>query len=163
MQAGTVFGKNLQWVIDNGLDNSKVELCGVSLGAQLVGEMAKHTKIEVLVALDPASADFDKFLPRVRKGFAKHTIGIHADRYAMGTRHLVGDIDFLVNDGTGLQPGCPLAIFLPDLCSHTQVELWYGQSLLKPQLFIGTKCNYFAFCRLGCNLTDLAMMSPDTR
>lgn len=162
MQAGTVFGKNLQWLIDNGLDGSKVELSGESLGAQLVGEMAKHANIEVLVGLDPAGKTFDTFLPCFKKGFAKYTIAIHADRYGMGTKDLVGDIDFMVNDGTAIQPGCP-DIKLPTTCNHAQSALWFQQSLLTPQIFIGTKCNYFASCRLGCNLTDLAMLSPDTR
>lgn len=152
----------MQWLVDNGLNPSKVHLLGTSLGGQLVGQIARHVKIELLIGLDPAGPFFNHLLPNIKKGFANYTMILHDDRYLNGISDLRGDIDILFNDGTAIQPACP-DIAYPLVCSHIQVLSYWASALLNPDLFIATKCSYIASCRLGCNLTDLAKLSPDTR
>lgn len=135
---------------------------GVSLGGQLVGQIIRHVKIELAVGLDPAGPYYNHVLPSFKKGYANRSIVIHADRYNMGMNDLGGDMDFMINDGTSLQPGCivgPMA----HMCSHVRVLYIWAFCLLNPGLFMATKCDYWNSCRLRCNLTDLVALGPDAR
>lgn len=157
-----MFGKNLQWLVDNGLNPTLVHLFGVSLGGQLVGQIVRHVKVELVVGLDPAGPLFNHVLPGFKKGYANRTIVIHADRYLMGMNDMGGDMDFMLNDGTAPQPGC-IAGPLGHFCSHVRVLYIWALCLLHPKLFMATKCDYWNSCRLRCNLTDVVALGPDAR
>lgn len=90
-----------------GLRKDKIHLCGLSLGAQLVGNIARVIPVPLLIALDPAGPGFYLTIPRFKRGFAKFTIEIHSDVGVYGTPYLNGDLNILPHDGHRVQPGCP--------------------------------------------------------
>lgn len=102
-----VIAKQLNVMIKAGLDDSNINLAGHSLGAQLVGNIAKDVKVELLVGLDPAGPGFQGLIPAMERGTANFTIEVHSDAGVYGTLELNGDVNYMPHDGHRFQPGCP--------------------------------------------------------
>lgn len=101
-----MIGARLGQLITAGLNQHKIQLCGLSLGAQLVGNIAKVQPVPLLVGLDPAGPGFYLALPRFTQGLADFTIEVHSDVGVYGTPYKNGDLIILPHDGHRFQPDC---------------------------------------------------------
>lgn len=95
-------------LLDSGLDSSRLELIGFSLGGQLTGSVARFVnlkssgryKVPRIVALEPSILTT---LP-LQSGDASFVMTMHTER-VFSNRSINGDVAFWVNGGIS-QPMC---------------------------------------------------------
>ncbi|KAM3955494.1 pancreatic lipase-related protein 2 [Aphomia sociella] len=131
-----------------GLDPSKLELLGFSLGGQTVSYVAKNYKqmtgrnISKITALEPSGPCFRHLGPddRLAASDADFVEAIHTniDGYGMATQ--MGHVDFYINGGE-YQPS-DLSMFpCVSTCSHFRVLPIWISAMKNPKSFIAIKCD----------------------
>ncbi|XP_045495939.1 lipase member H-B-like isoform X2 [Colias croceus] len=131
-----------------GLDPKKLELVGISLGAQTASFIAKHYKkltghsISRLTGLDPAGPCFRNLGPeeRIDKSDADFVemVATNIDGYGMAAP--VGHVNFYVNGGE-FQPGDLIWTICDVICSHLRSYYVWMAALRNPNSFIGLQCD----------------------
>ncbi|CAB3262248.1 unnamed protein product, partial [Arctia plantaginis] len=126
-ETGLVVAKDLSDALagmnSRGFNISSLYLIGHSEGAHLAGNVGKNLKksgitISRITGLDPAKPAIENFL---KKGDADMVDCVHTDPNSFGTNKAIGDIDFWVNYGCKVQPGCQknaVPLTPSSLCSH---------------------------------------------
>lgn len=94
----------------------KIHFIGHSLGSHVAGFAAKKVKeltgsqIRLITALDPAGPEFEVPMrdktSRISDDDANIVEAIHTNIGVNGFKRPIGTIDFYVNGGGPLQPGC---------------------------------------------------------
>lgn len=142
-----LIGKRLANLLANledfGAFASDFHLLGISLGAHIAGWTGKYfqrykkTKLGRITGLDPAGPCFSSAYPeqRLDKTDAEYVDIIHTNKLVQGITEALGHVDFFVNGGGPMQPGC----FLPS-CSHLRAVNLYSESVATPKSIIGVKC-----------------------
>ncbi|XP_069837854.1 pancreatic lipase-related protein 2-like [Dendropsophus ebraccatus] len=147
---------------------SNVHLIGHSLGAHAAGEAGKrHPGIRRITGLDPAEPYFQGTPPEVRLDPSDALLvdAIHTDtlptilKLGYGISQTVGHLDFFPNGGKKM-PGCKKSQVIshvkPDdiiptiddlaACNHLRSYMYYTESILTPDGFIGfPSSSYEAF------------------
>jgi len=117
---------------------------------------------------------------------------IHTDYGYYGVNKYTGTVDFFPNNGSRIQPGCPLnatfyssegtplfffrilikinytlyifrLLFDTDFCSHQRSWRFYAESLINESAFLGVQCSSFSRFMTGkCNNNTLITMGYAT-
>ncbi|XP_054010936.1 uncharacterized protein LOC128893753 [Hylaeus anthracinus] len=150
----------INFLVEHGLDVSKLTVAGHSLGGQVAGlasHYAKH-KAKLVISLDPALPLFEKSGPgeRVSRGDAEYVMVIHTAAGLYGYDVPLGDIDFYPNGGTD-QLGCTAATL--GFCSHFRAPYYFAESINSERGFWGVKCDNYEDYRAGkCKSNPVALM-----
>ncbi|XP_045473071.1 phospholipase A1-like [Harmonia axyridis] len=137
-------------LIANGISLKKIHVVGFSLGAHIAGftgTQLKETaglKLSRITGLDPALpffATLDKHW-KLDPGDADFVDVVHTSALAFGKFEASGHIDFYMNGGSK-QPFCKDRPY-PPLCSHILAGLYFAESILRDQKFVGTKCDFLS-------------------
>ncbi|XP_012545702.1 lipase member H-B [Bombyx mori] len=145
---GKLVAEVLVQLTDYGLDPSRLELLGFSLGAQTVSYIAKNFQtitgrnVSSIVALEPSGPCFrtlvsDDRLNPSDAGFVQ-VVHTNIDGYGMANR--MGHVDFYVNGGE-YQPSDINLYPCTTTCSHFRVLALWVAALKNPGKFIGMKCD----------------------
>ncbi|XP_026727687.1 lipase member H-A-like [Trichoplusia ni] len=131
----------------NGLDPSKLELLGFSLGCHTASFIARHYQtmtgrnISTLTALEPSGPCFRNLGPNDRLDASNadfvQVIHTNIDGYGMATP--MGHIDFYVNGGE-YQPSDIGFYPCTTTCSHFRILPLWVSAIKNPKKFIGMKC-----------------------
>ncbi|KAH9645702.1 hypothetical protein HF086_003375 [Spodoptera exigua] len=144
--------------LNKGVISAKhIHAIGHSLGSQILGHVGHNflkmtgKKIARITALDPAGPCFSN-IPKgeqVRAGVAEYVEVYHCDDGALGTKSVLGDIDFFVNKGSD-QPQCKSSM-ISNICSHNIcVSMWMA-SVAHRNWFPARNCDkYKMFKQWGC-------------
>ncbi|XP_013193869.2 lipase member H-B-like [Amyelois transitella] len=130
-----------------GLDPSKLELTGFSLGCHTVSYIAKNFKqitgktITKITALEPSGPCFRHLPPNDRLDHtdAEFVEVIHTNIDGFGMAVKMGHVDFYVNGGE-FQPTDLLTLPCAATCSHFRVLPIWVSALNNPKSFIAIKC-----------------------
>ncbi|XP_065219845.1 lipase member H-A-like isoform X2 [Planococcus citri] len=144
-----VIANFVETLIFAGADRKKMNLMGLSDGAQAVALAAKkiHPRVARLTVFDPVG-DFFNFLPptqRVSIGDADYVQIIHCTISKEGLRpQIKGDITFYMN-GAIIQPQCAnyTDVTIIAYCSHVTCNSYLNESLKKNDTLMGIKCAGF--------------------
>ncbi|RVE46664.1 hypothetical protein evm_008676 [Chilo suppressalis] len=138
----------LTQLMESGLNPSKLELLGFSLGGQTVSYIAKNFQrftgrnISKITALEPSGPCFRTLGPgdRLDSSNADFVEVVHTniDGYGMATK--MGHVDFFVNGGE-YQPSELLLYPCTSTCSHFRVLALWVSALKNPKEFIAIKCD----------------------
>ncbi|XP_059053073.1 pancreatic lipase-related protein 2-like [Achroia grisella] len=156
----------------NGLNLEGVHFVGHSLGAHLLGGVARNLSARgfVIPRLTCLDAAYPGFYPpvlssSVTSSDAAFVDMIHTDGSGYGTPQAGGHIDFWPNGGTAKQPGClsaTLYLTSEDLCSHWRSWEFWSEAVIGGE-FHARRCgSYDSFLRGNCSETQLAVMGPHT-
>ncbi|XP_067002671.2 lipase member H-A [Anabrus simplex] len=156
-KAGKAIASSLDALIDAGA--SLCYLCGISLGGQGAGHVARNMKNRVrhLITFDPAGPLFYPpvvCVPPVSEEDADCVEVIHTDRGGLGAPVRTGTFDYWVNGGPSPQPGCLLPKSgRPRIgCSHIRSQVLFMQILRDPTLFPSRYCSsWLEFTLNGCS------------
>ncbi|CAG9793068.1 unnamed protein product [Diatraea saccharalis] len=131
-----------------GLNASKIELLGFSLGGQTVSYIAKNFQrftgrnISKITALEPSGPCFRTLAPNDRLDASNadfvEVIHTNIDGYGMAAR--MGHVDIFVNGGE-YQPSELLLYPCTSTCSHFRVLALWVSALKNPGKFIAIKCD----------------------
>ncbi|XP_063363548.1 phospholipase A1 member A-like [Cydia amplana] len=132
----------------HGLDAKKLELVGMSLGAQTMSFIAKSFRfmtgrnISLLTTLDPAGVCFRQLGPdrRLDRSDADFVISIITNMNIAGIGYHISHLTFYVNGGE-FQPGHIAWIPCDYICSHFRAYLLWISALLYPGDYIGVQCD----------------------
>ncbi|XP_045513100.1 pancreatic lipase-related protein 2-like isoform X2 [Pieris brassicae] len=132
----------------SGLDPTKVELLGFSLGGQTVSYIAKNFQvltgrnISRITALEPAGPCFRTLGPteRLESTNADFVQVIHTNIDGYGMANRMGHVDFYVNGGE-YQPADLNLFPCTATCSHFRVLALWAIAVRNPEKFIAIKCN----------------------
>ncbi|KAJ8710523.1 hypothetical protein PYW08_009038 [Mythimna loreyi] len=130
-----------------GLDPSKLELLGFSLGCHTAGFIAKHfhtmtgRNISTIAALEPSGPCFRNLGPKDRldASDADFVQVIHTNIDGYGMAAPMGHVDIYVNGGE-YQPSDISIYPCTTTCSHFRVLPLWISALKNPRKFIGLKC-----------------------
>jgi pancreatic lipase-related protein 2 len=133
---------------DLGLDPTKLELVGLSLGGQTMSFIAKNYReitgknISSMTALDPTGSCFRNLGPdqRLDASDADFVVKVATNIDGYGLATPVGHVNFYVNGGE-YQPGDIWFLPCGGLCSHIRSYFLWLSALLNPGLFKGIQCN----------------------
>ncbi|XP_067002206.1 lipase member H-B [Anabrus simplex] len=152
-------------VIARALDNmidAGAGLChmsGFSLGGHAVGHVARNMRNRVrhLVALDPAGPLFYKpvkCVSPISDNDADCVEVLHTDRGKFGAPVKTGTVDYWMNGGIRLQPGC-----FSITCSHTRALFYWIESLQNPSSFVSRQCSsWLSFLLNFCSGNNVAII-----
>lgn len=143
---------------NRGISAKRIHAIGHSLGSQILGYVGQqfirmtNKRIARITALDPAGPCFSD-RPReeqIRSGVADYVEVYHCDHGALGTKSVLGDIDFFVNKGSA-QPQCKSTLAPSNKCSHNVcVSMWMA-SVAHRDWFPARNCDkYEAFKNWRC-------------
>ncbi|KAI8433148.1 hypothetical protein MSG28_013995 [Choristoneura fumiferana] len=145
---GKLVSEVLVQLFHSGLDPSKLELLGFSLGGQTVSYIAKNFQlmtgrnISKITALEPSGPCFRSLNPddRLDASDADFVEVIHTniDGYGMAAR--MGHVDFYVNGGE-YQPSELTMYPCATTCSHFRVLALWIAALKHPDKFLALKCD----------------------
>lgn len=131
-----------------GLNPKRLEIVGLSLGAQTASFIAKNfqklsgTNVSRLTGLDPAGPCFRDLGPkdRIDKSDADFVdiVSTNIDGYGMAAP--VGHITYYVNGGEN-QPGQLFWPYCETLCSHVRSHTLWLTALSHPNSFIAIQCD----------------------
>lgn len=138
----------LAHLTEAGLDPSRLDLLGFSLGGQTVSYIAKNFRritgrnISTIVALEPSGPCF-RFLPaedRLTASDADFVQVLHTniDGYGMAAR--MGHVDFYVNGGE-FQPSEITFYPCTITCSHFRVLALWESAVKNPDKFVAMQCD----------------------
>ncbi|XP_038218280.1 pancreatic lipase-related protein 2-like [Zerene cesonia] len=130
-----------------GLDPSKLELLGFSLGGQTVSYIARNYQqftgrnISRITALEPAGPCFRtlKSTERLDASNADFVQVIHTNIDGYGMANRMGHVDFYVNGGE-FQPADINFFPCTATCSHFRVLALWAMAMKNPTKFIAIKC-----------------------
>ncbi|KAL0811799.1 hypothetical protein ABMA28_009228 [Loxostege sticticalis] len=138
----------LAQLMSSGLDPSKLELLGFSLGGQTVSYIARNFQtitgknISKITSLEPSGPCFRTLDPTERLDASNadfvEVIHTNIDGYGMAAR--MGHVDFYVNGGE-YQPSELLMYPCISTCSHFRVLPLWVSALKNPKQFIALKCD----------------------
>ncbi|XP_033334498.2 lipase member H [Megalopta genalis] len=148
-----VVGYFVETLVRAGLKEEDLILSGFSLGAQIMGNVARRLpfKVHELLALDPAGPLFNFVGTSVSASDALCVKCVHTDEYYYGTFKPCGHLDFYPNGGSRNQPGCT---FLSSVsaCSHERATEFTAEAALDPHGFPSIQCDSWADFKIGkCN------------
>lgn len=141
-----------------GFNPKKLEVIGLSLGAQTMSFIAKNYRlltgmnISRLTGLDPAGPCFRNLGPedRLDESDADFVDVVHTNIDGWGMAAPVGHVNFYVNGGE-YQPGDVLWIPCNVLCSHVRSYTIWLAALQNPDAFIAMRCESVSQARTrGC-------------
>ncbi|KAL4708916.1 hypothetical protein ACJJTC_014944 [Scirpophaga incertulas] len=145
---GKLIAQVLVHLTNSGLDPSKLELLGFSLGGQTVSYIARNYQaltgrnISKLTALEPSGPCFRDLRPTERLDASNadfvEVVHTNIDGYGMAPR--MGHVDFYVNGGE-YQPSDLLLYPCTSTCSHFRVLPLWVSSLKNPTEFVAIKCD----------------------
>ncbi|XP_044756824.1 phospholipase A1-like [Coccinella septempunctata] len=175
MDIGKSISKFVWDIIRNDVTKlSNIHLIGHSLGAQVAAfagkDMQERTgrKIGRITGLDAAAPLFEFPLKvpkhlRLHSEDAEFVDGIHTNMGFFGFASAFGTVDFFVENGSPVQPGCNEENFFEDLvCSHSRAVDLYQESIISKKL-VGQECpNPFVY-RIGlCSNRKRAVMGEES-
>lgn len=137
----------LAQITNSGLDPSRTELIGFSLGGQIIGYIGRNFKILTgynisrITALEPAGPCF-RTLPkedRLDSSNADFVQVMHTNIDGFGMATQMGHVDFYVNGGE-YQPSDIKLYPCTTECSHFRVLFLWLSTMRNPNKFIGIKC-----------------------
>ena len=131
-----------------GLDPSRTELIGFSLGGQTVSYIARNyqmmtgTNISRITALEPSGPCFRRLSKqdRLDSSNADFVQVIHTNIDGFGMATPMGHVDFYVNGGE-YQPSDINFYPCTTTCSHFRILTLWLSAMKNPNKFIGIKCN----------------------
>lgn len=139
-----------------GLDINKLDLVGISLGAQVMSFAAKSftnmtgTKFKRATGLDPTGVCFRNLGPEDRLDSSDveflDVVYTNIDGYGMAAP--IGHINFYVNGGE-YQQSILIPILCTFLCSHIRSFLLWVTAIYHPKSFIGIQCDSVYDARIG--------------
>lgn len=145
---GKLVSEVLVQLFQSGLDPSKLELLGFSLGGQTISYIAKNFQlttgknISKITALEPSGPCFRSLNPDERLNAADadfvEVIHTNIDGYGMAAR--MGHVDFYVNGGE-YQPSEITMYPCATTCSHFRVLILWIAALKYPDKFLALKCD----------------------
>ncbi|XP_011505791.1 PREDICTED: lipoprotein lipase-like, partial [Ceratosolen solmsi marchali] len=143
---GKVISGGINQLISYGISKRSIHLIGHSMGAQIAGIVGRTIgfKLSRITGLDPAGPNFNYPEAHLSMNDAAFVDTIHTDAGAYGTARLSATVQFYVNKGYRVQPGCPIHYEFfsdEDFCSHHRSWKYYAESLETENAFIGTYCN----------------------
>nr|CAD7403055.1 unnamed protein product [Timema cristinae] len=154
---------------DNGLDLSRVNCVGHSLGGQtvgIVGDRVTKSRVGMLTGLDPAGPMYDhNSTPNKNKLDSEDgtfVLAVHTNAKRLGSREMLGTVDVWVNDGTS-QPGCSdIKERATGLCSHQRaIDIWV-ESIIGVQPFVGWQCDSWSTFEDGeCEMNSKITMGDN--
>ncbi|XP_068618728.1 lipase member H-A-like [Battus philenor] len=140
--------KMLSVLMEEGLDPKKLEVVGLSLGAQTMSFVAKSFQqitgrnISRLTGLDPAGPCFRNLGPDQRLDMSDadfvDVIMTNIDGFGMAAP--VGHVNYYVNGGE-YQPGDVLWLPCNVLCSHIRSYTLWIAVMKNPNIFIAIQCD----------------------
>ncbi|XP_045522770.1 phospholipase A1-like isoform X1 [Pieris brassicae] len=161
-----LIGKRLANLLANledfGANAADFHLLGISLGAHIAGWTGKYfqrykmAKLGRITGLDPAGPCFSSAYSeqRLDKMDAEYVDIIHTNKLVQGITEALGHVDFYVNGGGPMQPGC----IMPS-CSHLRAAKLYLESVETPKSIIGVKCkSWKQFESNACDDKDFAVL-----
>ncbi|CAG9793067.1 unnamed protein product [Diatraea saccharalis] len=145
---GKLIAEVLAELTKEGLNPTKLELLGLSLGGQTISFIAKSYQqltgrnVSKLTGLDPAGPCFRQLGPEDRLTSSDadfvEVIHMNIDGYGMAAR--MGHVDFYVNGGE-FQPGDLYLFPCASLCSHSKVFFLWLSAMKNPDKFVAIKCD----------------------
>ncbi|XP_046968948.1 lipase member H-like isoform X1 [Vanessa cardui] len=131
-----------------GLDPKKLEIVGLSLGAQTASFIAKNYRILTgmnvsrITALDPAGPCFRNLGPedRLDKSDADFVEAINTNIDEFGMAAPVGHVNFYVNGGEN-QPGELFWMLCTSFCSHVRAHTIWTIALRYRDAFVAIQCD----------------------
>ncbi|XP_054010937.1 phospholipase A1 member A-like [Hylaeus anthracinus] len=154
----------INFLVEHGIDVSKLTVAGHSLGAHIAG-LASHyankkaARVRDLVTgLDPTLVAFENDGPgeRIAKGDAEHVEIIHTTAGIWGFADPIGDVDFYPNGGTK-QNGC--AINVHPICGHFRAPFYFAESINSETGFWAVQCDSYSDFKDGkCKSNPVTLM-----
>ncbi|XP_047993605.1 phospholipase A1 member A-like isoform X2 [Leguminivora glycinivorella] len=152
----------------HGLDPKKLELVGMSLGAQTMSFVAKSFRlitgqnVSLLTTLDPTGVCFRQLGPdrRLDRSDADFVTSIVTNMNIAGVGDHNSHLTFYVNGGE-FQPGHIAWLPCDYVCSHFRAILLWMAALLYPRDYIGVRCDTVQQAVDG-NCSDLKPMVTNT-
>ncbi|XP_050351751.1 lipase member H-A-like [Nymphalis io] len=140
--------KMLVDLTSQGLDPKKLEIVGLSLGAQTASFIAKNYRlltgmnISRVTGLDPAGPCFRNLGPedRLDKTDADFVETVNTNIDELGMAAPVGHVNFYVNGGE-TQPGELFWILCTSLCSHVRAHTVWMTALRYREAFVAIQCD----------------------
>lgn len=132
------------------------------IGRSIISQTSGKTILPRVTALDPAGPGFYPtpvvlFQKAISSSDAAFVDIIHTDGGKLGSIFSGGHVDFFVNGGTPVQPGCTTDVVesfdITNACSHYRSWLYYSESVLRPTAFPAVECNSwfdFSLTNFGC-------------
>lgn len=171
-------------ILKNKIPLDRTELIGHSLGAHVMGHAGKYIaeisekKLWRIVALDASGPlyELNDDSNSLAYSDAQNVIAIHTDGGVFGMLRPLGTIDFYVNGGTALQPGCendliPEGLSVGDiftaaydtlLCSHGR-SIEYFIEGVNSDKFIASRCPFYFLYIIGlCHCSPKIIMGENT-
>ncbi|XP_041972731.1 lipase member H-like [Aricia agestis] len=147
-EIGKLVGDFLAKLADQGLDNNKLEMVGISLGAHSTAYVAKRffavtgKKPFRITGLDPAGPCFRAMPPeeKLNPSDAQRVDVLHTNIDGFGIAERLGHVDFYVNGGEYQPNDIP---YIPCLviCSHFRSVIYHWIALDHPKKFIAMQCD----------------------
>ena len=136
------------------------------IGRSVISQTAGRTVLPRITALDPAGPLFYPFpVVLLEKAISSSDAAfvdiIHTDGGVLGSLFPGGHIDFYVNGGIPVQPGCLTEGTITSACSHSRSWKYYSESVLRPTAFPAIECGSWAefiFSNLKCYRMAKAFM-----
>lgn len=151
---GTRLAEFVQFLDRRGVSASSLHVIGFSLGAEAAGFAGKALREQQLAigritGLDPAYPGYSltNSSGHLAKGDAIFVDVLHTNPGVFGFPQAIGDVDFYVNPGQWIQPGCWFDELVKNKelayiygCSHNRAWRYYAESILNPAGFPATLC-----------------------
>lgn len=138
----------LAQLTESGLDPSKTELLGFSLGGQTVSYIAKNYQqltgrnISKITSLEPSGPCFRNLPPedRLTASDADFVQVLHTNIDGFGMATQMGHVDFYINGGE-FQPSDLTLYPCTITCSHFRVLSLWQSAVMNPNKFIAMQCD----------------------
>ncbi|XP_026274955.2 inactive pancreatic lipase-related protein 1-like [Frankliniella occidentalis] len=156
----------LDLLLSSGLGSAdRLHLVGHSLGAHVVGNAAKRTRVARITGLDPAQPlFFNSSADRLGASDADLVDVVHTCVGLLGYRRPLGHVDFYPNGGTISQPGCGIVKDRLGSCSHLRSYELFAESIVNPEAFPATQCGSLKDAlRSKCSAPGTANMGQTLR
>lgn len=132
-KVGQQINHMIQFLRKLGLSMQKLHLVGKGLGAHVAGIVGKGmvtNKIQLIIGLDPARANFFPNKPdeRLAAHDAHYVEAIHTNCGTWGYTAPLGVADFYVNGGL-TQPGCDFPY--PNVCAHDRSYIYLAEAITR--------------------------------
>nr|CAD7398090.1 unnamed protein product [Timema cristinae] len=168
----------LDFLSEQGLDQTKVHITGHSLGAHIAGvagnrlaagKVARITAggLLCLKGLDPAAPLYgqESLENRLDPTDASFVEVVHTCAGLLGWADPLGHVDFYPNSGEPVQPGCgtDLAELGLGSCSHIRARALFAESITTSVGFVGVLCSdWKTYENDGCSHNPTALMGDPT-